>query len=481
VRSGNGAGDPAPAFVSDPRSPRVNQTVVLMAQLENTGGHGGPWVSQGDVSVSRSLDGGRTWSEPITVLKGRGAGIGPANLARFYDKEWITCDNAPASPWNGRCYVTSTLFINTLFGGYAESAIVLSWSDDGGLTWSAPVEISGSHPSCTYQETGGGTDCDESQFSYPEVASNGDLYVHFHNYQNEAEWEVPFDFDGQIMVVKSTDGGQTFGSPVQVVQLEDGLSDMPYSVISRQTIWGHQIRWNAAGTITADPSNPAHLTVVFADRGTPNPNATPGCFFTLPGSPPHYDPCDAGPGSDTNVYRSDSFDGGATWSPRVLVDAAGGRHQWFPWADYRPNGTLAIAWDEDLAAPGAGFPPANDGFVHVLWTSDGGRQPLTPTTGDLPYEQVDISVTHWAGQYVPQARWPEVCGPAGYSDLPVANASGKDCNVFHGDYTGLATDSTGRIHVVWTGLNRLAAAPQTDFYTGQPHDGYVQDAMYARR
>jgi hypothetical protein len=74
-----------------------------------------------------------------------------------------------------------------------------------------------------------------------------------------------------------------------------------------------------------------------------------------------------------------------------------------------------------------------------------------------------------------------VCGPAGYSDLPVANAEGKDCNVFHGDYTGLTTDSRGRIHVVWTGLNRLATTPQTDFYTGLPHDGYVQDAMYARR
>jgi hypothetical protein len=96
-------------------------------------------------------------------------------------------------------------------------------------------------------------------------------------------------------------------------------------------------------------------------------------------------------------------------------------------------------------------------------------------------ENVDISVTHWAGQYVPQDAWPAVCGPDGYTDPPVANAEGKDCNVFHGDYTGLAVGTDGAVNVVWTGLNRFATSPQIDAYTGQPHDGYAQDAMYARR
>jgi hypothetical protein len=290
------------------------------------------------------------------------------------------------------------------------------------------------------------------------------------------------------MVVKSTDGGATFSAPQQVAQLEDGLSDMPFSVIARQTVWGHQLRWTAAGTITADPTNAEHLTVVWSDRGSPNPQATEECFFALPGDPPAYDPCGAGPGSDTNVYRSDSFDGGQTWTgmtlarDALLVDAAAGRHQWFPWADYKPNGQLAIAWDEDVDASGTAYPPppANDEFLHQLWV-DGTKQALVPTTGTVPYEQIDISVTHWAGQYVPPPAWPKVCGPAGYTDTNVADASGKDCNVFHGDYTGLATGSDGSINVVWTGLNRFAQSPQIDPYTGALHDGYAQDAMFARR
>src|SRR5512133_822335 len=65
MRIGNGAGDPSVAFVRKLGGTAPGDAVVLMAQLENTGGQGGFYVAQGDVSVSRSTDGGVTWSEPI--------------------------------------------------------------------------------------------------------------------------------------------------------------------------------------------------------------------------------------------------------------------------------------------------------------------------------------------------------------------------------------------------------------------------------
>ena len=416
-------------------------------------------------------------------MMGQGNAFGQANQAKFYDKEWIACDNNPGSAFYGRCYVTSTLFLSGLHGSHVSSDIVISWSDNGGVTWTPPNSFAAVHPSCTFQSTGpaGSTACDENQFSIPEVGPDGDLDIHFMNNQNESAWEVPFDFDGQLMVMKSTNGGATFSGPYQVVQLEDGLTDMPFTVIGRQSPWGHQIRWNAAGNITADPTNADHITIVWSDRGTPNPNVPdPECFFAGIGDPPTYDPCNAGPGSDVSIYRSDSFDGGVTWSGRTLVDDAGGRHQWFPWADYKPTGELAIGWDEDVDPDGQPYvaktSPPNDEFVHMLWVN-GAKDNLS----DLGLEHVDISVTHWAGQYVPPSRWPSVCGPMPYSDPPVTDAEGKDCNVFHGDYTGLATGSDGSVHVVWTGLNRLEQSPQVDPYTGGLHDGYAQDAMYARR
>ena len=117
-------------------------------------------------------------------------------------------------------------------------------------------------PSCTFQETGGGNDCDEDQFSIPEFGPDGTLYVHFLNGQHEAAWEVDFDFDNQIMVVKAppASGATQFGAPVHAVDLEDGLSDMPWSVIGRQTVWGHQIRWTSAGTISVAPTQPTRTT-----------------------------------------------------------------------------------------------------------------------------------------------------------------------------------------------------------------------------
>jgi hypothetical protein len=461
--SGNGAGDPSPAF-------DAKNDVVLMAQLENTAGLGGFWVAQGDVSVSRSEDGGITWEKPVTVFKGQGAGIGLANRAKFFDKEWLTVDNNPESPFFGRSYLTTTLFQNGLQGSYVDSPIFLSYSDDGGRTWSDPQEISGSHPSCSYQESGPLGECDEDQFSIPEVASDGTLYVHFQNFQNKDQWEgFTEEFDSQIMVTRSTDGGETFTGPVPAAQLEDGSRDMPFSVIGRQTVWGHQIRWTSAGNITVDPNDPNHIAVVWSDRGSPNPNATEECAFE-PATPPAYDPCEAGPSSETNVYYSESTDGGTTWSGRTLLDDGDGAHQWFPWADYKVvdgSSTLVAAWDQDDQAAG-GADPVNDTFHHVYWDGSG-----TEALGQA--EHIDVSVTHWAGQYAPASAWPAVCGPTGSATL------GKQCNVFHGDYTGLQVGPDNSVHITWTGLNRLVTSPQVDPYTGDQVEGYAQDAMYARR
>jgi hypothetical protein len=74
------------------------------------------------VSVSRSSD-GVSWSAPVTAATGS-----------VLDKDWIACDNQPASPHRGRCYDT--------FSDDANDQTLVNWSDDGGVTWSTPVRAS---------------------------------------------------------------------------------------------------------------------------------------------------------------------------------------------------------------------------------------------------------------------------------------------------------------------------------------------------
>ncbi len=412
MRSGNGAGDPSPAFNGRLSGSTPQTGWAMMAQLENVGGLGGPFVSQGDVSVSYSPDGGITWSEAVTVMKGNGASLGPANRATFFDKEWLTVDNFPASPFYGRSYVVAARYLNALHGAYAESSVYFAYSDDGGRTWSQPKEISGSNALCTAQSTGPTGECDEDSFPIPEVAPNGDLVVHFANANIESAWETPGEYEQTLLAVKSTNGGASFSAPVVIANLEDGAADTPWSVIGRQTVTGHQIRWQSPGTITADPSNPAHWVVVYNDNFAGTHDAAPAsCLDEIPGEAPDYNPC--GAVTDTNIYMAESWDGGASWNPRITLDAAPG-DQWFPWADFRSDGSLAVAYDsnENIADPGG---DRDDTFNHVYLTiaprtpASGaaavtGREVLIPNgTGRQPAEQVDISVTHWAGQYVPES------------------------------------------------------------------------------
>ena len=124
---------------------------------------------------------------------------------------------------------------------------------------------------------------------------------------------------------------------------------MPYSVIGRQTVWGHQIRWASAGNISVNPNNPLDVTVVFSDRGTPTPTRPMPASGMRDG--PGLRPVQRGARLNTNVYTPRSLDGGATWTGRQVYDAGAG-HQWFPWADHKSDGSLAVAWDEDVQPAG---------------------------------------------------------------------------------------------------------------------------------
>ncbi|MEO8970996.1 MAG: sialidase family protein [Ktedonobacteraceae bacterium] len=125
------------------------------------------------VLVSLSTNGGTIWNNPITILdSGANGGL---------DKDWITCDNTPTSPYFGNCYAQ--------WDDYTRGDLIeMSTSRDGGRTWGTTK---------TTADQARGTS------GYPLVQPNGIVIVPISN-ANETG----------IMVFRSTNGGASWSSPV---------------------------------------------------------------------------------------------------------------------------------------------------------------------------------------------------------------------------------------------------------------------------
>jgi hypothetical protein len=108
--------------VSDPSvayDAKHNVWIIATLALNSFGNTIGP-------IVSRSLDGGLTFQNPITVATGG-----------FPDKEWIVCDNTATSPFYGNCYVEWD-------DNGQGNRIKMNTSTNGGLTWGPSLDTADS-------------------------------------------------------------------------------------------------------------------------------------------------------------------------------------------------------------------------------------------------------------------------------------------------------------------------------------------------
>jgi hypothetical protein len=379
----------------------------------------GTQACDGDLVVSISRDGGLIWEIPVTVDDGQGCDLSKTQL--FNDKPWIVTDNDPDSPFYGRTYLTWSKF-ESHDGVYASSAIFESHSDNGGETWSGPHEISGSNPAlCTFQRSGPPGECDQNQFSVPTVGPDGTVYVAFENEQNESLWEAPGMFDNQYLLVRSTNGGQSWSSPTFVVGLEDGSNDYPTNVNDRQTLTGYQVRVNSAGNIVASPTDGA-LYLVFSDNRNGVHNS-------------------ATPVTNTDVFGMSSTDGGLTWTTPMAVDTGGG-DQWFPWVDVDPTtGKIGVIYHDRGGA---------NGPLYTTALAEGTPGSLVKTTVSTAPSNPTDSLFFQAGA-----------------------VGCEKCATFHGDYIGVSYGSDGVANLAWTDMR--------DFVENGPFGtGFSQFIYFAR-
>jgi hypothetical protein len=142
------------------------------------------------VAASRSADGGKTWSTHFVIQT-------PANqgTALFNDKEWIAAD--PSDQTGNTAYVTWTQFKGS------SSAIVISKTTDGGLTWSAPRRVSNTFTN--------------DQGSTVVVSTVGTVYVTFETFNGSAD---------AVAFAVSTDRGATFATKL-IAPVSDIPSPLP--------------------------------------------------------------------------------------------------------------------------------------------------------------------------------------------------------------------------------------------------------------
>ncbi|MBX6341418.1 MAG: exo-alpha-sialidase, partial [Thermomicrobiaceae bacterium] len=180
---------------------------------------GRPVASNPDMSsavyIFRSTQNfGASWNFPARPVV-ESADLAGTGTQPFEDKPYMTVDNHAGSPFQDRVYVTWTEF--TADG---TAYIWESYSKDYGETFGPRHLVSTSSPLCanTFGLPTPHGACNENQFSQPFTGPDGTLYVVFDNYNNQP---VGKDNRNQILLARSTDGGETFESPVKVSDFYD--------------------------------------------------------------------------------------------------------------------------------------------------------------------------------------------------------------------------------------------------------------------
>lgn len=270
-------------------------------------------AGEGDsVIVNRSTDGGRTFERGVVAIQGA------RDSRPFIIRPGIAVQPRPQGD---KLYVIGWYVVNPLNmgaqGGAGDRRTVVASSDDGGRTWSAPVEAQG-------------PDEKVREITPPVVGRDGSVYMAWRNRDDPSSAPHP------IVVAKSSDGGATWAR----TSINDA-TPAPSGIPSPTGNAGFP-------KMAADPQN-GNLYVVYIGFD----------FGDL----------------DTIIQRS--TDNGATWSQplRVNDDPRGnGVRQLTPDISVAPNGRVDVVWfDTRTTLPSPIIPrPGGQGDVYYASSSDGG-------------------------------------------------------------------------------------------------------------
>ena len=196
------------------------------------------------IFVHTSTDGGQTWGPPVQVVK-------DTEFAFFNDRQSLTVDDFPGSPFSGRVYVGWDRLASK-GPGYAYTGDgLIAYSADGGASFSDPILA---------VPTGNN---EQTLTNLPVVLPDGTVLDVGTYYPNQA-----FNKNaGLFFVVRSTDGGATWGpvsfpeaqKPVGVPDIRSG-DGVPNATVDRRTgtvyaVW-QDSRFSKGSAMTSSSSAP---------------------------------------------------------------------------------------------------------------------------------------------------------------------------------------------------------------------------------
>jgi hypothetical protein len=352
-----------------------------------------------DVTEERIQD-QANWSKPYFV---------PAHVASSagLDKEQVWADNASSSPFFGNVYLCYSDFHSFSHGNSFPLKPMVATSTDGGLTWKAhqvaPPHANrkhGAYDACTVR-----TD------------SHGVVYAFFTHFSGES-------LEGSQTLIKSYDGGSTWGKPQDVIPITDPCFNV--DPVSFRCV-GDGI----AGARIDLSAGPSFDIANGAPTGEDATDEIVGAWS------------DGSLGSNNEVTMiSYSTDGGDTWSSPEAVSDPGDRSVFSAPALSPDGATLYVVYMANLA-------------------------PFQETTASPRPERGVLRMATIGPDGVPTGWTTLYDGPSG--DARGSSQGRILYNEFLGDYVyAIGTRTYGA--AVWTDTRRTEDCPAMDDWRQQSHD-----------